>query len=73
MRTKKGLTQKQLAKRIGVTQQYISKIESGDVKGVTLGKAEEIAKIFNACELDFIAMLLNYKCPHICSLWKEDV
>ena len=39
-RIKHGLNQKQLADRVGVTQQHISKIESGDFASVmTLEKA----------------------------------
>ena len=38
-RVKHGLNQKQLARRVGVTQQHISKIESGDfVSVMTLEK-----------------------------------
>lgn len=33
-RLKKGLNQKQLAERVGVTQQYISKIENGEFSSV---------------------------------------
>lgn len=33
-RTKAGINQKQLAEKVGVTQQHISKIESGDFVNV---------------------------------------
>ena len=33
-RVKRGLNQKELAKKVGVTQQHISKIESGDFANV---------------------------------------
>lgn len=73
LRTRQGMSQEDLGIRIGVSQQYISKIEKGNINKVTFGKAKKLAKIFNMCELDFIAMLLNHQCPHICSLWEEDV
>ena len=34
-RIKKGLTQKQLAQKIGVTQQHISKIENGEFSSIS--------------------------------------
>ncbi|WP_460279916.1 helix-turn-helix domain-containing protein [Clostridium senegalense] len=70
MRMEKGLTQKQLGKRVGVTQQYISEIENGNIDGLTIGKAKRLAKVFNVCELQFIAMLLEHKCDKSCDLWE---
>ena len=44
LREKKGLTQGQLAKRMGTSQQAISRIESGDYEGFTLKTLEKIAE-----------------------------
>ena len=72
LRLNKGLTQNQLAKRTKLTQERISQLENGDVYGLTLGKAQKIAKALNMCDLNFIGILLGHECKHICKLWKED-
>lgn len=38
-----GLSQKELAKRCGVSQSTISRIENGNTKAITLGALEQIA------------------------------
>lgn len=38
-----GLSQKELAKRCGVSQSTISRIENGNAKAITLGALEQIA------------------------------
>ncbi|MCE2656415.1 MAG: helix-turn-helix domain-containing protein [Sediminibacterium sp.] len=43
-RLKKGLTQEQLAKKVGTTKSYISKIEN-DVKEVRISSLERIVEI----------------------------
>ena len=45
LRTQRGLTQKQLGMRIGVSQQYISKLEAGNINGLTIGKLVKLAKV----------------------------
>ena len=44
LRRKKGLSQQQLAKLMGTSQQAISRIESGEYEGFTLKTLEKIAK-----------------------------
>ena len=44
-----GYTQKQLGDRIGVSQVYISRIENGDVEGLTIGK---LIKLANALRIE---------------------
>lgn len=44
LRRKKGLTQGQLAKRMGTSQQAVSRIESGDYEGFTLKTLEKFAE-----------------------------
>ncbi|OIP88849.1 MAG: transcriptional regulator [Syntrophobacterales bacterium CG_4_8_14_3_um_filter_49_14] len=44
LREKKGLSQQQLAKLMGTSQQAISRIESGEYEGFTLKTLEKIAK-----------------------------
>ena len=44
LRAKKGLSQQQLAKLMGTSQQAISRIESGEYEGFTLKTLEKIAE-----------------------------
>lgn len=44
LREKKGLSQQQLAKLMGTSQQVISRIESGKYEGFTLKTLEKIAE-----------------------------
>lgn len=44
LREKKGLTQRQLAKRMGTSQQAVSRIESGEYEGFSLKTLEKLAK-----------------------------
>ena len=44
LREKKGLSQQQLAKLMGTSQQAISRIESGKYEGFTLKTLEKIAE-----------------------------
>lgn len=44
LREKKGLSQQQMAKLMGTSQQAISRIESGNYEGFTLKTLEKIAE-----------------------------
>ena len=56
IREKKGLTQTQLARRMGTSQQAISRIESGDYEGFTLKTLEKIAQATGTrLKIDFIS------------------
>jgi DNA-binding XRE family transcriptional regulator len=44
LREKKGLSQQELAKLMGTSQQAISRIESGEYEGFTLKTLEKIAE-----------------------------
>lgn len=44
LREKKGLSQQQLAKLMGTSQQAISRIESGEYEGFTLKTLEKLAE-----------------------------
>jgi len=44
LREKKGLSQQQMAKLMGTSQQAISRIESGEYEGFTLKTLEKIAE-----------------------------
>ena len=44
LRSQKGLTQQELAKLMGTSQQAISRIESGEYEGFTLKTLEKIAE-----------------------------
>jgi transcriptional regulator with XRE-family HTH domain len=44
-RTKAGLTQTQLAKRLGTTQSVISRLESADYEGHSLSMLQRIAEV----------------------------
>ena len=44
LRGKRGLTQKELARLMGTSQQAISRIESGDYEGFSLKTLEKVAE-----------------------------
>lgn len=56
LREKKGLSQQELAKLMGTSQQAISRIESGDYEGFTLKTLKKIAEATGTqLEIEFIA------------------
>ncbi|MBI4684889.1 MAG: helix-turn-helix transcriptional regulator [Nitrospirae bacterium] len=56
LREKKGLSQQQLAKLMGTSQQAISRIESGDYEGFTLKTMEKIAEATGTrVKIEFVA------------------
>lgn len=59
LRINMRLTQKQLADRIGVTQVYISKIERGDIGGLTIAKLIKLADALKVTPNELLDKLLN--------------
>lgn len=59
LRRKRGLTQKELAKRLRVTQQYISKLENGNIDGLTIGKLKKLAKVLGIDVIEMLRILLE--------------
>ena len=56
LREKRGLSQQQLAKRMGTSQQSISRIESGEYGGFTLKTLEKIAEATGTrVKIEFVA------------------
>ena len=56
LREKKGLSQQQLAKLMGTSQQAISRIESGEYEGFTLKTLEKIAEATGMrVKIEFVA------------------
>jgi DNA-binding XRE family transcriptional regulator len=56
LREKKGLSQQELAKLMGTSQQAISRIESGEYEGFTLKTLEKIAEATGMkVKIDFVA------------------
>ena len=56
LRVKKGLSQQELAKLMGTSQQAISRIESGDYEGFTLKTLEKIANATGTrVKIEFVA------------------
>jgi len=56
LREKRGLSQQQLAERMGTSQQAISRIESGEYAGFTLKTLEKIAEATGTrVKIEFIA------------------
>jgi DNA-binding XRE family transcriptional regulator len=56
LRDKKGLSQQEMAKLMGTSQQAISRIESGDYAGFTLKTLEKIAKATGTrVKIEFVA------------------
>ena len=58
-RTKKRITQKQLAEMIGVSQAYISKIESDEFINVTVIEIIKLAKALGLDELEVAKYFLD--------------
>jgi len=57
LREKKGLSQQQMAKLMGTSQQTISRIESGEYEGFTLKTLEKIAAATDTkVQIEFIAV-----------------
>ncbi len=56
LREKKGLSQQQMAKLMGTSQQAISRIESGDYEGFTLKTLQKIAEATGTrVKIEFVA------------------
>src|SRR3989339_46098 len=56
LREKNGLSQQQLAKLMGTSQQAISRIESGEYEGFTLKTLEKVAEATGMkVKIDFVA------------------
>ena len=56
LREQKGLSQQELAARMGTSQQAISRIESGQYEGFTLKTLEKIAEATGMkVKIDFVA------------------
>ncbi|RPJ10162.1 MAG: helix-turn-helix domain-containing protein [Deltaproteobacteria bacterium] len=56
LRDRKGLSQQELAKPMGTSQQAISRIESGEYEGFTLKTLEKIAEATGMrVKIDFVA------------------
>ena len=56
LREKQGLSQQQLAKLMGTSQQAISRIESGEYEGFTLKTLEKIAEATGMrVKIEFVA------------------
>ena len=58
-RTKKRITQKQLAEMIGVSQAYISKIESDEFINVTVIEIIKLSKALGLDELEVVKYFLD--------------
>ena len=57
LREKKGLSQQQMAKLMGTSQQAISRIESGEYEGFTLKTLEKIAEATGTkVKIEFVAV-----------------
>lgn len=59
LRIKKGYTQKQLANTLEVSQQYISKLEAGNVGGLTIDKLVHMSKILEISPSDLLNRLID--------------
>jgi DNA-binding transcriptional regulator YiaG len=56
LREKRGLSQQQLAKLMGTSQQAVSRIESGEYEGFTLKTLEKIAEATGTkVKIEFVA------------------
>lgn len=71
LRKEKGLTQEELALMAGVTQEYISEIENGEVDGLTLHVLDRLAKALKICTAELLIILLNKHCKENCVYLKK--
>ena len=65
-----GLTQKQLGQRVGVSQVYISKIENGDIDGLTVAKIIKLSKVLNVSPTELFDKLIDRKYERRLKLWQ---
>ena len=70
-RLKKKVTQKQLAEMIGVSQAYISKIESDEFVNVTLIEIIKLSKALSINELEVAKYFLNKYNNYKYEFWGE--
>lgn len=61
IRIKMGYTQKQLASRIGADQSYISKVERGDVGGLTVDKILKLADALQVTPTELFEKIIKHK------------
>ena len=66
LRKKEGLTQKELAQRIEVSQSYVSKLEHGYTQGLNIDKILKISKILNVCPCSLFVILAKINCSENC-------
>lgn len=71
LREKRGLTQEELALMTGVTQEYISEIEHGEVEGLTLHRLDRMAKALKICTAELLIVLLHKECKRNCIYLKK--
>ena len=64
-RIHKGLSQVQLAKVLGVSQSYISKLENRRTKTVSVGFVLKLSKILNLCPVNLF-VFLSKCCDNCC-------
>lgn len=57
LRKKRGLTQEQLGNLVDTTQSYISRIENGYIKTLTVYKMEKLSKVFNIKPWELLKIL----------------
>ena len=70
-RLKKRITQKQLAEMVGVSQAYISKIESDDFVNVTIIEIIKLSKALSIDEIEVAKYFLNKYNNYKYEFWGE--
>ncbi len=61
IRRSKGLTQKELAKILGVSQSYVSKLENNEemICNLTLKNVNELARLLDTCPVVLASSLIR--------------
>ena len=59
LRIKKGLRQEDLARKLGVTQQYISTLENENIDNLTLGNLHKLSKVLEIDEIELHKLLIR--------------
>jgi repressor LexA len=57
LRKKRGLTQEQLGNLVDTTQSYISRIENGYIKTLTIYKLEKLSEVFGLESWELLKIL----------------
>lgn len=60
IRKSRGLTQEELAKKMGISQPRLSKLEKGEhLEHLTIGEISKLAELLGICPVSLVCRLMN--------------